>query len=54
MIVWGGFEMMLSSVSGKKDAGRKRITAAVIGFFLLFCSYWIVQILERVFGIRVL
>lgn len=51
MMVWGGFEMMTSSVSGKKDAGRQRITASLIGFILLFSSYWIAQLIQTVFGV---
>jgi hypothetical protein len=54
MLVWGGFEIMTSSVSGKKDAGKQRITTAVIGFLLLFATYWIGQIVEAVFGVRFL
>ncbi|MBW7955146.1 hypothetical protein H3C66_00265 [Patescibacteria group bacterium] len=54
MIVWGGFEMMTSSVAGKKDAGRQRVTTAVIGFLLLFATYWIAQLVEAVFGVSFL
>lgn len=54
MIVWGGFEMVASSASAKKDAGRQRITAAVIGFILLFSAYWIAQIVQAAFGIKFL
>lgn len=54
MIVWGGFEMMTSSVSGKKDAGRQRVTTAIIGFLLLFSTYWIAQLMQAVFGIKFL
>jgi hypothetical protein len=54
MLVFGGFEMMTSTISGKKEAGRQRITAAIIGFVLLFVSYWIMQVLEVMLGIKVL
>lgn len=54
MIVWGGFEIMTSSVSGKKDAGRQRITTAIIGFVLLFSAYWIAQLVELIFGVSFL
>jgi hypothetical protein len=55
MISWGGFEMLYgASTSKAMEAGRQRVTAALIGFFLLFASYWIVQILEVVFGIGIL
>jgi hypothetical protein len=55
MIVWGGFEMLSGAATKKSlDAGRERVTAAIIGFILLFSSYWIVQIVEAVFGVRIL
>lgn len=55
MIVWGGFEM-LTGVAGKKglEAGKQRVTAAVIGFLLLFASYWIIQIIETITGVTIL
>lgn len=55
MLTWGGFEMILGAASKKSiDAGKNRVTAAVVGFIILFASYWIWQILEVVFGISVL
>lgn len=56
MLVWGGFEMIYgaSTTSKAVEAGKNRITTSLIGFFLLFASYWIVQILEVVFGIKIL
>ncbi|MEA2056746.1 MAG: pilin [Patescibacteria group bacterium] len=55
MIVWGGFEM-LTSAAGKKglDAGKQRVISALIGFFLLFCSYWIIQIIELITQVNIL
>lgn len=55
LIVWGGFEILASSASQKGiEAGKNRITAAVIGYLLLFSTYWMLQILEVVFGFRIL
>lgn len=55
MIVWGGFEMVTGATNAKSmDAGKQRITAAVIGFGLLFVSYWLMQIVELVFGLSIL
>jgi hypothetical protein len=53
MLVWGGFEILAKSSQGTKalDAGKNRITAAVVGFILLFATYWMAQIIEAVFGI---
>lgn len=55
MLIWAGFEM-LSGASTKKsmDAGRQRATTAVVGFILLFVSYWAARLLEVVFGITIL
>lgn len=43
-IVYGGYTMMISQGDPKALAGAKgKITNAIIGFFILFLSYWIVQ-----------
>jgi hypothetical protein len=55
MIVWGGFEMVTGATNAKSmDAGKQRITAAVIGFILLFTSYWLMQIIGTIFGLAIL
>ena len=55
MIVWGGFETLAGSATKKSvESGRKRITAAILGFILLFASYWIIQIIQLVFGVQIL
>lgn len=55
MLIAGGAEMMFGA-AGKKsiDSGKQRATAALVGFLLLFASYWIVQIVEKVFGVDIL
>lgn len=54
MIVWGGFEMLSSAASKGIEAGKQRVTAAIIGFMLLFTAYWIFQIVEVIFGVAIL
>jgi hypothetical protein len=55
MLIWGGFEVLLGALDKKRvDAGKQRITAAVVGFLLLFVSYWLVQIIEYIFGLVIL
>lgn len=52
MITWGGFEVLTGSGdSSKVTAGKQRLTAAIVGFLILFASYWMVQIMETVFGV---
>ena len=55
MLLWGGFEMLSSAATpDSKNAGQQRITAAIIGFVLLFVSYWIAQIVQFITGVNVL
>ena len=52
MISWGGFEVLMGSGdSGKVQAGKQRVTAAIVGFLVLFSSYLLIQIVEAVFGV---
>jgi len=53
MLVWGGFEILSKSSQGTKglEAGKNRITAAIVGFLLLFATFWMAQIIEIIFGI---
>jgi hypothetical protein len=54
MLIWGGVAIITASTTGQQnkiDMGKKRITAALIGFLILFASYWILQLVESVLGI---
>lgn len=55
MIIWGGFEMLTGAADPKsQEAGKQRITNAVVGFALLFTSYWLAQLVETIFGVSIL
>lgn len=55
MLIWGGFEMLAGAQDTKaQEAGKNRITAAAIGFILLFVSYWLAQLLQFLLGINIL
>lgn len=55
VLILGGFQMLAGSTNSKSiDEGKQRITAAIIGFILLFAAYWIAQLLELIFSIRIL
>lgn len=55
VLLLGGFQMLTGATNSKSlEEGKQRITAALIGFMLLFASYWIAQLLELIFGIRIL
>lgn len=43
-LIWGGFSYLTSMGDPKKaEAGKNRITYAVLGFFIIFAAYWITQ-----------
>ncbi len=51
-LVLGGIQLMVSGGDPKKtEAAKGKITNAVIGFVIVFVSYWLVQILQIVFGL---
>jgi len=55
VLILGGFQMLAGANNSKSlDEGKQRITTAIIGFILLFAAYWIAQLLEIIFGIRIL
>ncbi len=55
MLIFGGIELMTSGGDpGKIKSGYGKITSALIGFFLVFLSYAIVQLLQTAFGFKIL
>lgn len=54
-LIAGGFKMMTGAADPKDQEGAsKQITNALIGFFILFAAYWLVQIIEVILGISIL
>ena len=55
MLISGGFQLLTNPTNPQaQEGGKQRLLYAIIGFFLLFVSYWLMQILEVIFGIKVL
>lgn len=55
MIIISGFTMMTNPQNPQaQEAGKQRLTWSVVGFLILFSSYWIVQIIEAIFGLNIL
>lgn len=57
LILFGGFNMIASAGSGdskKAEQSKKTITSAVIGFLVVFCAYFIIQIIENITGLNIL
>ena len=55
MIISAGFMLLTSGGDPKKtEAGRDRLTHALIGFLIVFAAFWIAQILQVIFNIPIL
>lgn len=55
MLISGGIGLMTSGGNpDKMKAGYGKITSALIGFLIVFVSYMVVQIVERIFGVDIL
>ncbi len=55
MIVAGGFMLIANAGNpDKQKDARGIITSAIIGFVVVFTSYWIIQIIQIVTGVPIL
>ncbi|MFA5749968.1 MAG: hypothetical protein WC895_01965 [Candidatus Shapirobacteria bacterium] len=55
MLIMGGIGLMTSAGNPDKiKAGQGKITAALIGFGIIFISYFVVQLVEIILGITIL
>ena len=55
MLVMGGFTMLAGAADKEsQESGKKMITSALVGFFVIFAAYWIAQILQVIFRINIL
>jgi hypothetical protein len=54
-LLLGGFELLTSAGEPEKiKSAQGKLTSALIGFLVIFVSYWLIQILETIFGITIL
>lgn len=55
MLVMGGFTMLAGAADKEsQEKGKKMITSALVGFFVVFLAYWIAQILQVIFKVNIL
>ncbi len=54
LLIAGGFAIITSSGNPEKQKqGSKALTAAIIGFALVFASFWIIKLIEFLTGIPI-
>jgi hypothetical protein len=54
-LIAGGFQLL--TAAGNEETiqkAQKKITAAIIGFVILFVSFWLMKLLQFIFGFKVL
>lgn len=56
-IIMGGLGMIMGA--GQNDPqkvaqGKKAVTTAIVGFLIIFASYWIIQLVELLTGVNIL
>lgn len=50
--IMGGYTLMFSGGEpGKVAEGKQKLTYALIGFLIVFTSYWVVQIIGSILGL---
>jgi hypothetical protein len=53
MIISAGFTLLTSAGDSKKmEAGKQRLTNAVIGFIIIFVAFWLVQLAGYILGVQ--
>lgn len=55
IMVFAGFQIISSAGNPKQaEKGKTALTGAVVGLLVVFASFWIVQIIETLTGIKIL
>jgi len=55
MLIAGGLTLMTAAGNPDKiKSGYGRITMALVGFLIIFISYFVVQLVEIIFGVAIL
>lgn len=57
LLIFGGLGLIMGAGGGdpkKTEQGGKAVTYAIVGFLVVFASYWIIQIIQVVTGVNIL
>lgn len=57
LILGGGFMLISGATEGEADKtekGKQAVTYAMIGFVIIFASFWIIKLVEKITGIPIL
>ncbi len=57
LLLFGGLGIIMGAGGGdpkKTSQGQQAVTSALVGFGIIFASYWIIQIIQIVTGLNIL
>lgn len=57
LLIIGGFIFIIGAGQDNPEQakkGKQALTTALIGFVIIFCSYWIIKIIEIITGLNIL
>lgn len=55
MFIAGGFQLLMSGGNPQNvESGQKKISAAFVGFIIIFVAFWIIRLLEIMLGAELL
>lgn len=55
LLIGGGFAIISSGGNAKSvESGKNQIMGAIIGFVIIFASFWIIQIIQAITGVRII
>lgn len=57
LLIFGGVSIIIGAGQGNPETtakGQKAVSTAVFGFLIIFSAYWIIRIVEIVFGLNIL
>lgn len=54
-IVIGGLGMILNAGDVEKQKqGSKTVTSAIFGYLIMFTAYWLIKIVQLIFGVKII
>ncbi len=57
LLIFGGLSLIMAAGGQnpqQAEKGKNAVTAALIGFLLIFVSFWIIKIIETITGVKIL
>lgn len=57
LLIFGGFSIIMGAGAGNPEQaakGKRAVTWAIVGAVVIFASFWIIQLIEVITGVKIL